>query len=146
MQKLLYQKEILKKNYKEHLKTSHPNEDKDDPSGFDQKRIASMFPKLQKKDENVDVDNIGEKSKRKIESESSDKRPKKRHESGDSTEKKRHESGDSGFGDSQKSKSDNAVMIPPPLLSSNVSNNELGAKLDSLILSVEELKLASHGY
>ena len=35
-------------------------------------------------------------------------------------------------------------MITPPLLSSNVTNNELGAKLDSLIQSVEELKLAGH--
>lgn len=154
-------KDMLKKNYKTHLATIHPDEDKKDRSGYGQNRIATMFSKIIKKDEHMvseqpeDVCIVGESSKRKIESDSSvemskkrhesgDSGEKRRHESGDSGEKKRHESGDSGFGDNQKSKSDIAVMIPPPQLheSSYVTNNELGAKLDTLIQSVEELKLA----
>jgi len=47
--KIIIPKEILKKNYKEHLKTSHPNEDKDDLSGFTKNVLQVCYQNYKRK-------------------------------------------------------------------------------------------------
>ncbi len=44
-------KEILKKNYKPHLVKAHPNENPDDLMPYGQNRIAELFPRYKKTDE-----------------------------------------------------------------------------------------------
>ena len=89
-------KEMLRKNYKAHLKNVHPNENSQDTTPFSQRTISDLFSKFKKTEKTSDIythtetiedipEKVGESSKRRLENvDLEDERLRKRHESGDS--------------------------------------------------------------
>ena len=154
------QKEFLKKNYKVHLKRTHPRENHEDTTPYGQKTLSSMFcsPKPKTKDEHIDdlpglaesseiekQPDVRDSSTRCFETDLLEERPRKRHESNESRdeERMRHISGDSGCGDITYKFESSTTPLLPPIHVADVPNNILNVKLDTVIKGIEELKLGA---
>lgn len=145
-------KEMLRKNYKAHLKNVHPTENSDDTTPFSQRTISDLFSKFKKTEKTSEIDThsetieditekVGESSKRRLENVDL--------EEGERL-KKRHESGDSGIGLSSamfrqslgsSGDSKTADMSKSNLMPANVTNNDLDEKLDKILQGLNELKI-----
>ena len=127
-------KEVLKKNYKLHLRTVHPKENCEDLTPFGQSRISDLF---------------SNQSKKKFAGQTNDDHDKEPPDLVDDDEtviveeaKKRHWSGDSGVGDESCTTSKKIRGIDV-LDDSNeaVTHKDLDEKLDQILLAVKGEKL-----
>ena len=120
---------LLRKNYKQHLKTKHPKENHDDMTPFGQSKITELWKKKETvpvKRAEPDPEHVDAFSDEEIAIES------------DSEKKRRHVSGDSGVGEDAacfEPKRSRVVLHDRP---GEVTNKDLNDKLDKILKCVEK--------
>ena len=121
------QKEMLRKNYKQHLKIKHAKEDSDDVTPFGQAKVTNWFKKkVEVPAENVRKENIT------VDGLTADDTEEVLEEN----RKRRHESADSGVGEDISGSSKKSKDMAPE----EITNKDLDDKLDKILKCVEKSK------